>query len=212
MKTKAWTNVIIHIFLVDGLLRLISFVLFLPSYILRWAGKWNPLWIFLEDPDCMGNPQEAQDHIGIQPTNWFKRFLVAYYECVLRNPTDNLQVKLALKGQQTDHHFEYCHQYTYDLINGRLVRNEWNQETTTMYRAKFYNDSPSKVANEGKFLSMQKSLFGKGLVYFKQNGRWLVLYTRCEITKFENGIFHIREANIGAASRILIRNKHQKAK
>jgi hypothetical protein len=195
MKIKAWFNVITHILLVDGLLRALSFVVFPIAYLLRaWVRKvhFYPLWIFLEDPYDLGNPQEAQDNIGIQPTTWFKRFLVAYYECVLRNPTDNLQVELALTGERTNHHF----------IKGN---------SDVMLRAKFYNEDEEKVANAGKFLSQKYSLFGKNFVYFRQNGKWLVLYSTCYISKQEGERVTIREFNIGAASRILIRNKWTKA-
>lgn len=185
-RFSAWVNVITHLILFDGLLRIIAPILFTPAYLLRWMGKKNPLWIFGEDDtDWMGVPEERIK------SRW--KFLVAFNECAIRNVCDNLQQKLFLKGGYENIWFAF------------------GGPDTRMLRAKFYNTDPEDVHNKGTYLSFKYSYFGRKKYFFKRSGRWYVLYSMCSFRR-SGDKWKVREVNIGASDRILIRNKYQTAR
>lgn len=264
-KVKAWWNVFNSLVIV-GILTLLTKVLYPLAYILRvpireYANNiWLkfilfPLWpivmflyLLLDDSGDFGNEEECWKNIGVYPTNWYKKFIVAYYWSAIRNPVWNSYKYKFFKGvddsPRSEYYFEKSNVYTYDPENLHVSNNNKvspdveNYKTSVMNRAKFYyknsdgTNSPS--TNAGDYIDLQASLFGNSIFYFKQNGKWWPLITYCEIKELEVyktlGIFEfltslftgknvdekytykIREFNLGAASRILIRNKWQKAK
>ena len=90
-KIAAWFNVLKILLFVDVFLRVTGYVMFVIAYPLRdilyWMRtkpvlKWIaiPLWIYLTDrEDLYGNEEECWRNIGIEPTNWWRKFIVAYY-------------------------------------------------------------------------------------------------------------------------------------
>ena len=80
--------------------------------------------------------------------------------------------------------------------------------------ALFYNKNNDGTNSEslynGDYVDMMNSQFWKSKYYFRNNNRWWIFYTYCDITKIENEIIHIKEFNIGAAdNRVLFRMKKQ---
>lgn len=205
-KRQARNRVIRHLLFFDGLLRLVAPITFPFAYLLRWMGKWNPLWVCLEDDtDHLGVPQER--------IQWTKiKFIVAWWECGFRNIFDNWQSLLKLEGEMKDLWFEYCETWLYDRQGN--IKFIDDTENGSMLRAKFYNDpaNPSDVHNVGKYLNFDLSYFGKKKYYFQKNGRWYVLYSKCWIKSYSKGVYTIKERNYGASDRILFRRKTQHAR
>lgn len=243
-KIKAWGNVFISLVIV-GILVLLTKVLYPIAYVLRKPVRWYanniwakfilfPLWpvimllyLLLDDTGDYGNEEECWRNIGIYPTNWWKKFLVAYYWSAIRNPVWNCYQYRFFKGvddsPRTDYHFSKALSYGYDDLflkqaaPGKVNEQVEVKEISAMNRAKLYYRNPdgtkSPSSNAGDYIDLKESIFGNSRFYFKQNGKWWPLITYCAITtKTKLNEYKIREWNIGAASRILIRNKWQKGK
>lgn len=183
------------------------------------------LYLLLDDSGDYGNEEECWRNIGVYPTNFWSKFRVAYYWSAIRNPCWNCYKFKFFKGvddsPRTDYYYDKALSYGYDrlfLKQAKADKIEEQVEVTEsplMNRAKFYylnaDGTKSASTNAGDYIDLNMSLFGNSLLYFKQNGKWWVLYTFCKIThKNSHNVYTIREFNVGAASRVLIRNKWNK--
>jgi hypothetical protein len=179
-----------------------------------------PLWIFLDDTGDYGNKEECWDVIGVEPTNWWRRFMVAYYWSGIRNVAWNSYTFAFFKGVDSRYPFTNCTFnrraiYSYnegDLKLGKVTQVSISSPNTRMNRAKFYSYSSAGVrsvsSNEGVYLDLELSYFGNSIYYFQNNGKWWVLLTRCRIRKIKNGVLKISEWNVGAVdTRVLWRCK-----
>ena len=130
------------------------------------------------------------------------------------------------KGERKKKYTKYSQEFYY--VDGSKLTVDKNPYT--MCRAKFYyknaDGTHSPSSNEGDYIDFNASIFGRSLVYFEQGGKYWVSKSRCEIVKtsmirkvykkligkYDPDEVTIREWNIGAFSRVLIRNKWQHAK
>lgn len=222
-KIQAWFNVIIRLLIVDLLFRAFAPILFPIAWILRWMGKFNPLWIFLDDDCPLGNKEECWNLVGFEPDTWWHKFRCAYYWSAIRNVAWNSYKIPFLKGINsrypfTDYNYDNCTIIVYNQENlKKHIIQPVNIKTrnSRMNRAKFYSYNNEGVksdsSNEGTYIDFELSFFGKSLYYFKNNGKWWFLYTHCWIKSWNiNRGFKVREFNIGAVdTRCLIRNKKQ---
>ena len=231
-KIAAWFNVLKILLFVDVFLRVTGYVMFVIAYpltdmlywmrnkpVLKWIAV--PLWIYLTDrEDLYGNEEECWRNIGIEPTNWWRKFIVAYYWNPLRNPNWNAYQLIRMpSGERTDARGGYSKEYFYEGDQVIVMA----KDPYKMCRAKFFyvnvDGSHSPSTNEGDYIDHTKSIFGRSLVYFKQSDRWWVAYSSCYIvtnpTLIQKFVIlfkdsnMIREFNIGVFSRVLIRNKFQ---
>lgn len=114
------------------------------------------------------------------------------------------------KGPYENIWFEYCETWLYDRQGN--VKWEIPDPDTSMLRPKFYDlDADPKelqyTHNKGKYLSFNHSTWGRKKYFYQQGGKWYVLFSLSKIKSYKNNIYHIKELNIGASDRILIRNK-----
>ena len=235
-KIAAWFNVLNILLFVDVFLRVTGYIMFVIAYPLRDMLYWMrtkpvlkriavPLWIYLTDrEDLYGNKEECWRNIGIEPTNWWRKFIVAYYWNPLRNPNWNAYQLIRMpSGERTDEHVVYSNEVYYSFDDAGIFISHSQKDPYTMCRAKFFyvnsDGSHSPSTNEGYYIDHHASIFGDSLVYFKQIGKWWVARSYCKlllpdstmnrVLYFILGKRKIREFNIGVFSRVLIRNKFQ---
>lgn len=235
-KIAAYWNVWKIIILVDGLLRVLGWFIFPTiAYPLRKVWCWMVkvpvlkyigyiFWIFLGDPETgydPGTEEESFRNLGIWPDKkirswiplWFNKWILNCYWNAWRNPAWNaylLSFFSIPEGPANPVHVVRSTIYFYN-------KNISATKALVMKRAKFFyvneDGSHSPSTNEGEYVDWQASIFGESLAFFKKGKKWFYAKSRCQITKLHrDGSFTIREANTGAFSRILIRNKWQHAK
>lgn len=214
------------VFVVDVQLRIYCILFYPIGYLLRkpvraWYNSGNklkfilsfPLWILLND----GNSKDIGyqwfwDAKGIQPTNAWNRFRLAYLWNPMRNPCWNGYQYINPKtGAKTDLDVIFNYKFNHITSLFYYAHND-SKNVLTFNVLKWKNADGEESDNIGETIDFDKAVLGKSLCYYRIDGELYFRYSKAYISEqytFLKWTFKFaREVQLGAAdNRFKIRNK-----